>query len=213
MCIAAAAPSFLFGTIAVEARLAGIVGMLAAVGCWAVAYALLTSTAVVQEFRRRPFVERTIEIGLTVRVVQSLLSVVPPVALLDVFLGAQAVDVTNFIVLHLTRGSGPSLFDTSMTSAAPALVFVCAFVTAHLQGVLVNAVLFAFMLVVYASQRLFMKPPLTTQPWEICVDCGYDLRGSVASCPECGRAFPRRPGDSLASPRIGPGGASSVSGE
>jgi hypothetical protein len=133
ICVVSAAPSFLWAAGEYD-RGAMVVG----VCLFIAAYTLGTSTDAFERFHRRPFVRRTLYIGYGLRMT---LSIVYPLGM-----GADLLPGMLSVSLVETIGIMPRSF-------AGTLLATC------VQGALLNVILSIAMLVVYAFQRMFLRPP------------------------------------------------------
>ena len=134
VCMVSAAPSFVLASHEHDPA-----AMALAVCVFILAYTAATSTDAFEQFHRRPFVRRTLYIGYGTRMV---ISIVFPIAMFtDIFAGALSISVVRAVT-----GLDPKSFAGT-------------FATTCVSGALLNLLIFAFMLAVYAIQRAFMRPP------------------------------------------------------
>lgn len=134
VCVVSAAPSFVLAYGQYDPA-----AMALAVCVFILAYTAATSTDAFERFHRRPFVRRTLYIGYGTRMV---ISIVFPIAMFtDIYAGALSIQIV-YSVLGLRPKSFAGTFATTCVS-----------------GTLLNLLIFAFMLAVYAIQRAFMRPP------------------------------------------------------
>ena len=134
VCVVSAAPSF---AVAYNQFHTG--AMVAAVALFIVLYTAISSTAAFERFHRRPFMRRTLYIGYGARMA---LSIAFPVGVrADLLPGMMSVGFVEN-VLKLEPAS-----------------FAGTFVTTCVQGAILNTILFMFMCVVQALQRLVCEPP------------------------------------------------------
>lgn len=132
ICTVSAAPSFIF---AHEERF-NDAAMVVGVVLFAAGYTAATSTARFLRLRNRPFVRRTMYIGYGLRL---LVSVIIPVGFfLDLIPGMLSVGVARSLTGDPTG-------------------FIGTLIATLVQGTLLNIILGAFMLVLYALQRALLK--------------------------------------------------------
>lgn len=152
VCLVSAAPSFLWSMREFDQRAIAV-----GVVLFILAYTAATSTAAFERFHNLPFVRRTLYVGYGLRLAASLLF--PVGMMIDVYPGLLSVAVVED-GLHLRgRGFGPTLAITVV------------------QGTLLNVVLFVIMSLVYAIQRLTMKPPAEAAPpgFDVVVAAGGEI--------------------------------------
>lgn len=141
ICAISGGPSFFYGAMVGEFRLSASLAMLGGIVTFAILYVLLEST----EFVRRKLVDRRLRralwFGYGTRMV---ISIVFPLAFVDVFCGIISVQIGEAL---FGIAVGPS---TEVEKANGALVFAQFYFTTLVQGVILNAVLAAYTLIVYA---------------------------------------------------------------
>lgn len=141
ICAVSAAPSFFWGC-ALHAEMYHLAGMISGILVFVLAYTAIECTPYYHQIISRPHVHRTALIGYGTRV---LMSVIFPVGLfIDMFTGSCSVAIV--------QAAFPGSQD--IVDAERTVSFQQVFVTTVLQGVLLNAMLFLYMSLVYAGLRL-----------------------------------------------------------
>jgi hypothetical protein len=143
ICAISAAPSFFWGC-GLHRELHHIAGMLCGIGVFVLAYTALECTQAYHQVMRLPYVYRTVLIGYGTRIAISILF---PLGLaLDMVVGVFSVTLVedSFVV-------SASLENLDYSAAN----FFVVFLTTLLQGVLLNTLLFGFMVAIYAVQWAF----------------------------------------------------------
>lgn len=139
VCVVSAAPSFV---IAAHQYHQGAMAL--GVVVFILIYTGLTSTAAFERFHRRPFVRRTLYIGYGTRMA---ISIIFPIAMFpDIVAGTLSIS----IVREIFRLE-PSTFAGT-------------FLTTCVSGTILNVMVLALMLVVYALQRALLPLPRDEQP-------------------------------------------------
>ena len=134
VCTVSAAPSFVLAGYEHDRG-----AMALAVCLFILAYTAATSTEAFERFHRRPFVRRTLYIGYGARM---LISIIYPVALFpDIFAGMLSLGFVRNVI-----GLDPHSFAGTFAATC-------------VSGTVLNLIVFAFMGVVYAYQRAFLRPP------------------------------------------------------
>ena len=140
ICSISAAPSFFWGC-GLHSGSEHIAGMLCGILVFIGMYALAECSPLYQRVSNRPYVRRTLIVGYATRMG---VSIVFPVGLMfDMCTGMLAVAVVQ-----------EGLFQTS---GPKEVAFAAVFVTTLVQGCLLNLILTAYMLVVFAAQWLWGK--------------------------------------------------------
>lgn len=158
ICYGCAIPSFLWGVM-VGSKQVHVEAMLSGIFCFVVAYAIAEANEAVYQFRLLPHVNATLKVGFGLRLLISLLF--PVGMFFDLWLGMVSVSTCERLL-----GRGP---DPVNVNSGPPEDFAAFFVTTIIQGLLINAVLVAFMLVVYGAKRMFSRPqpmPITSGSYE-----------------------------------------------
>jgi hypothetical protein len=137
VCSVSAAPSFMIARREGYDYRAMIVGVV----LFTLIYSAATSTKQFERLHRRPFVRRTLYIGFGARMLLSLsFPLLPFLMIADLFPG----------LLSLTMVEKLGISDKS---------FLGTFITTCIQGAFLNVIVTVLMLLVYAAQRAFLKPP------------------------------------------------------
>lgn len=156
LCSISAAPSFVIALGADADR----VGMLAGVLLFAFAYTMLTCTARFERLYQKPFIRSTMYVGYAVRMVLSVsaigAAIAPPLGI------GMGIDM---ICGMLAMGIGGALLGSNAEQAVS--TFGGALLVTCIQGAILNVIVFVFMLIVYALQRAFRKPPIEPRGFEV----------------------------------------------
>jgi hypothetical protein len=143
ICAISAAPSFFWGC-GLHRELQHIAGMLCGIGVFVLAYTAFECTQAYHQLIRMPYVYRTVLIGYGTRIAISILF---PIGLaLDMVVGIFSVTIVedSFVV-------SASLQNLDYSAAN----FFVVLLTTLLQGVFLNTLLVAFMMMVYGIQWTF----------------------------------------------------------
>ncbi len=145
ICCISAAPSFFWGC-ALHQGYNYVVGMLAGIFVFVLGYTLVECTTYYQQFVTKPHVRRTALIGYGTRV---LVSVIFPVGLaLDMIVGAASVSIVENV---------SPVRSAEFAEVANAATGFTVFLTTIVQGLLLNVVLFAYMICVYGVLHLVAR--------------------------------------------------------
>lgn len=117
------------------------------VGIFILAYTILTSTTAFERLRSRPFVNRTLRIGYTLRL--GISAGYPIGMAADLIPGMLATSTVKDIL-----GIPPRSFRGTLA-------------TTLVQGVYLNVLLVLLMLLVYGVQRLFLRAPADAHGFEV----------------------------------------------
>lgn len=135
VCVVSAAPSFVLAAQNKFDRRAMGLG----VCVFILIYTALTRTNAFHRFHRRPFVRRTLYIGYGLRMAISM--AIPLGAHVDFVPGLLSLGFVETVLLLDPQ------------------TFAGTFVTTCVQGTILNVIVFVFMAIVQAFQRIFLKPP------------------------------------------------------
>ena len=145
ICSISAAPSFFWGC-ALHPALEHSVGMICGILVFVIAYTVVECTHYYQQIITRPHIHRTALIGYGTRI---LISVVFPVGL--------AIDMmTGMVSVGIIQNISPSdSYDWS--EGGPDVSAFAVFLTTVVQGILLNIMLFGYMLGVYGMLRVVAR--------------------------------------------------------
>lgn len=145
ICCISAAPSFFWGC-ALHRGFEHVVGMVGGILVFVLGYTVLECTHYYQQIITRPHMHRTALIGYGTRI---LISVLFPVGL--------AVDMmTGVISVAIIQSVSPTNSVELSDAGASASAFAV-FLTTVVQGILLNFMLFAYMICVYGVLRLVAR--------------------------------------------------------
>lgn len=146
VCGVSAGPSFFWGVAISGQQVSRILGMVVGVGLFVAAYTLVECTPQVQRLLRRRFARRTAWIGYITRMA---ISIIFPIGMyLDVIVGLGSVSIGN-AVFGDTFGEFGMRSGSSAHETNPLLGFASFLFTTIVQGVFLNIILFAYMLLVH----------------------------------------------------------------
>ncbi|MFN3192066.1 MAG: hypothetical protein ACE361_16260 [Aureliella sp.] len=145
VCVVSAAPSFGWGLTIGQTSLGEILGMLAGIAVFVVVYSLSEFTDAVRRMKANTDLRRALRIGYITRIAISILF---PVGLfLDMFVGIFSVRIVT------VSASALGFMENGGGDFGAGNDFGFFFATTLVQGVFLNCILFAYMLVVYAIIR------------------------------------------------------------
>lgn len=149
----------MFGLMVSGQRPAEIAGMLGGVSLFIAAYTILECSSYGQKLVRNRLVKIVSRIGYGIRM---LISVVFPLgSFIDIPTGVVSISIANFVYGTDIEGSGAMGFGNE------GLAFVWFLSTTVIQGILLNIILFIFMLIMFGIGLLFSGPKEHEQqsPW------------------------------------------------
>lgn len=146
VCSIAAGPSFFFGAGMGNWRLPEVLGMIAGVLAFAAGYSAIEFLPQVQAAMTQRVKRRATRIAYITRMGISILF--PVGIFIDMYCGIVSVGFANVIVGGNGLGFGGAGFES------PILRFLTFLLTTLIQGVLLNIILFAYMLIVYGFLRM-----------------------------------------------------------
>ena len=144
---------------------------------FAVAAGVLSSQRWVRNLTRHTRLRRSI---LTAYIIRTIFAAIP--------LAPMLIDLWVGMIAMMTGGL--FIFPFSMTDDSPRIettAFISTYIMVLWQGILLNVVVWALVLLAWLFQRLFMQPPADRTNGS-CPRCQYDLRSTIPGhpCPECG---------------------------
>ncbi|MDA1055392.1 MAG: hypothetical protein O3C40_33755 [Planctomycetota bacterium] len=145
ICCISAAPSFFWGC-ALHRHFEHIVGMICGILVFVLAYTVVECTHYYQQIITRPHMHRTVLFGYGTRI---MFSVIFPAGLaIDMMTGIISVA----IIQNVSPANSVELSEVSATASAFAV-----FLTTVVQGILLNIMLFGYMVCVYGVLRVMAR--------------------------------------------------------
>jgi len=157
ICAVSGAPSFFFGSVLGNAYVIQSFAMTLGILTFVAFYVYIES----RERTRRMLMDRSLRISVRVGyITRMVISIIYPVAMFpDILCGMLSVGFTTSI---FGEGFGPGYAsDTIDAGLQPLFTFGWFYITTLVQGVLLNIVLGAYTLIIYAFALLFRKRPQT----------------------------------------------------
>jgi hypothetical protein len=178
-----AGPSFFFGLYPAGTAV-GVAAMLLGLAMVTTAYVAGSLSPWGRRLTRLPFVQTTARIGYGTRMALSASFFTGFSLFPDMMIGAAVGGVLEGTVFPmLNTGSGRATLATPLSHIAQ--YFVAILIWTLGVALTWNLILGVYMLLIYGLQRLFRRMPVG-RPGETCLRCGYDIRMSSETCPECG---------------------------
>ena len=167
ICSISAAPSL---GITIQDRDYPLLPQILGILTFAIVAGVATAQPGIRKLANHPGLRRSLLIAYSIRTLVAAVPIAP--VMIDLFVGIFAVSLGGALTYTFSAWITP---------------FGNTYFLVLLQGVMLNIVVWALVLLIWMFQRLFLQPP-TVRMNSSCPGCEYDLRGTVPGrpCPECG---------------------------